>query len=196
MRQSLIILLILSIFTSCSNSTKKPDKSKSEKLTVESDEKKIDPARTELDIQKTFLDFVKLAKVPDSLNFDVDNVFYGDFNGDNKKDFASPVINLENGFYGLIIIHNDSNPKYRVFGAGNEINGQTNLDWIDKFKVIPKGRNIVPTLVDEKTGDIIGPDQTKTFKLIGDGILMSVDESHGGGILFWNGKNYEWYHIE
>ncbi|WP_160114093.1 hypothetical protein [Aquimarina sp. AU119] len=121
---------------------------------------------------------MKLAKVPDSLNFDIDNVFYGDFNGDNKKDFASPVINLENGFYGLIIIYNDANPKYRVFGAGNEINGQTNLDWIDKFKVIPKGRNIAPTLVDEKTGDIIGSDQNKIFKLIGDGISMSVDESH------------------
>ncbi|WP_271785407.1 hypothetical protein [Aquimarina algiphila] len=163
---------------------------------MESDKKKIDSVRTELDTQKTFPDFVKLANVPDSLNFDIDNIFYGDFNGDNKEDFASPVINLENGFYGLVIIHNNPEPKYLVFGAGKEVNGQTNLDWIDKFEIISKGQDIAPTLVDEKTGDIIGPDQSKAFKLIGDGISMSVDESHGGGVLFWNGKNYEWYHIE
>ncbi len=195
MKQNLIILIIL-IFTSCSYSTKKSKESKLEKSTVESVEKKIDSVPTELDIQKTFPDFVKLANVPDSLNFDIDNVFYGDFNGDHKEDFASPVINLENGFYGLVIIHNASEPQYRVFGAGKEINGQTNLDWIDKFEIIPKGQDIAPTLVDEKTGDIIGPDKSKIFKLIGDGISMSVQESHGGGILFWNGKKYDWYHIE
>jgi hypothetical protein len=72
----------------------------------------------------------------------------------------------------------------------------TNLDWIDTFKTIPKGEIIAPTLVDSNTGDIIGDDETQKFKLIGTGIYMHVDESEGGGILYWTGEKYDWYHIE
>ena len=196
MKSKLIFIALISLYYSCSERVKK------EKETDNRDESKNlkepinDSTPSNWDIYQTFPEFVKKTNVPDSLNFDLDNVFYGDFNGDNKRDFASPVINLENGFYGLIIIHNDPKPKYLLFGAGKEINGQINLDWIDKFEIISKGQDIAPTLVDERTGDIIGPDQSKIFKLIGDGISMRVDESDGGGILFWNGKNYEWYHIE
>jgi len=71
-----------------------------------------------------------------------------------------------------------------------------NLDWIDTFKPIARGEIVAPTLVDSSTGDIMGDDETKKFKLIGTGIYMHVDEADGGGILFWTGSKYEWYHIE
>lgn len=155
-----------------------------------------EPRPTQVDGQETFPDFVKNTTLPDSLLIDVDHVIYGDFNADRREDFASIVTNLENGFQGVLIIHNKDQQEYLVFGAGQEINGMKNLNWIDIFKTIPKGEMIAPTLVDSETGDIIGDDTTKEFRLLGNGIFMHVDEADGGGILFWTGDKYEWYHLE
>jgi hypothetical protein len=154
------------------------------------------PEAAKVDRHENFPDFVKNLDLADSLLIDVDKVIYGDFNADRKDDFASTVTNRENGFQGVLIIHNKDQQEYFVFGAGEEINGMRNLDWIDTFTTIPKGELIAPTLVDSATGDIIGDDQTKEFRLLGNGILMGVEEAGGGGILFWNGSGYEWYHIE
>jgi hypothetical protein len=148
---------------------------------------------TQVDGQGNFLDFVKNTDIPDTFLIDIDNVIYGDFNADQKEDFASIVTNLENGFQGVLIIHNKDQQEY---GAGQEINGMKNLNWIDTFRTIPKGEIIAPTLVDEETGDIIGADKTKEFRLLGNGIFMHVDEADGGGILFWTGEKYDWYHLE
>lgn len=64
-----------------------------------------------------------------------------------------------------------------------------NLDWIEVFKTLQKGQIISPTLVDEETGDIIGQDENQNFKLIGNGIYMSGEESHVNVIIFCDGKN-------
>lgn len=123
-------------------------------------------------------------------------MIYGDFNADQKDDFASTVTNLKNGFRGVLIVHSKDKQEYFVFGAGNEIDGMKNLDWIDIFKTVPKGEIIAPTLVDSVTGDILGPDKANEFRLLGNGIFMHVDETEGGGILFWTGDKYDWYHLE
>jgi hypothetical protein len=146
--------------------------------------------------QENFPAFVKNTHLPDSFLIDTDHVMYGDFNADQTEDFASIVTNRENGFRGVLIIHNKDKQEYFVFGAGQEINGMKNLDWIDIFTTIPKGELIAPTLVDAETGDIIGDDKTKAFRLLGNGIFMHVDEAEGGGILFWTGDKYQWYHVE
>ncbi|MDE3743880.1 hypothetical protein [Maribacter polysaccharolyticus] len=139
---------------------------------------------------------VDLTKVPDSLELIADNNLTGDFNGDNKTDFASLIKNKNNQKIGVLIIHNSKDQEKFVFGAGNEVNQMTDLDWIEVFETLPKGEVVSPTLVDIETGDIIGQDESLNFELIGNGIYMSVQESHGGGIIFWNGTEYEWYHIE
>jgi hypothetical protein len=139
---------------------------------------------------------VDLSKVPDSLELIADKNLKGDFNGDNKTDFASIVENKNNQKTGVIIIHNSSNKESFVFGAGKEVDNMTDLNWIEIFKTIPKGEIVAPELVDEETGDLLGTDESQNFKLIGNGIYMSVTETHGGGIIFWNGKEYQWYHIE
>jgi hypothetical protein len=95
----------------------------------------------------------------------------------------------------MIIEQNNSN-QYLIFGAGVEINGMTNLSWIEVFETLPIGEVIAPTLVDSESGDIIGPDESQEFKLIGNGIFMTIEEGHGGGIIFWNGAKYVWYHVE
>jgi hypothetical protein len=174
-----ILVLIL-----CSSSCK-------EKVGGKSETKK---EKTELKVEPT--EKIDLTKVPDSLELIADKSLTGDFNGDNKTDFASVVKNKNNQKHGVLIIHNSANQESFVFGAGKEIDRMTDLNWIEVFKTLPKGEIVSPTLVDEKTGDIIGQNESQYFKLIGNGIYMSVKESHGGGIIFWNGKEYKWYQIE
>jgi hypothetical protein len=187
------LLPILILLTACSRSKETDSVTTADTTATElTNELSTDQS----DKQQNFPDFVNYTNLPDSFLVDVDNVIYGDFNADEKEDFASIVTNLQNGFQGVLIIHNKQTPEYLVFGAGQEINGMKNLNWIDTFTTLPKGELISPTLVDSATGDIIGPDKTKEFRLLGNGILMHVDEADGGGILFWTGKQYEWYHLE
>ena len=80
-----------------------------------------------------FPEFVKNSNLPDSFLIDSGKVLYGDFNADQKDDFASKVTNSENGLQGVLIIHNNDQQEYFVFGAGQEINGMKNLDWIETF---------------------------------------------------------------
>ncbi|RIA10201.1 hypothetical protein OE09_2056 [Flavobacteriaceae bacterium MAR_2010_72] len=138
--------------------------------------------------------FVEL-KLPDSLEVIPNKNLIEDFNGDLKPDLATLVKNKRNSKIGVLIV-NHYNNKMFVFGAGKEVDNMTDLNWIEIFKTIPKGEIVSATLVDQETGDIIGQDESKNFKLIGNGIYMGVEESHGGGIIFWNGKEYQWYHIE
>ncbi|WP_233886002.1 hypothetical protein [Tenacibaculum piscium] len=180
MKFKLTLLVLILCFSSCKEKAERKTESK-----IESNKPKVEP------IEK-----FDLSKVPDSLELIVDKNLKGDFNGDDKIDFASIVKNKINQKIGVLILHNSENNKNFVFGAGKKNSEMTNLDWIEVFEILPKGEIVSPTLVDEETGDIIGQDESKSFKLIGNGIYMSVEESHGGGIIFWNGKEYQWYHIE
>lgn len=187
MRFTLTILVLILCFSSCKEKAERKTEPKKEKteLKAESNKPKVEP------IEK-----VDLSKIPDSLELITDKNLKGDFNGDNKTDFASIVRNKINQKIGVLILHNSENNESYVFGAGKEVSEMTDLDWIEVFEMLPKGEIVSPTLVDEETGDIIGQDESKNFRLIGNGIYMSVEESHGGGIIFWNGKEYQWYHIE
>jgi hypothetical protein len=180
MKIPIISFVLILCLLSCKEKTRKQSELNKEK--------------TELKIEPTGK--VDLTKVPDSLELIADKNLNGDFNGDSKTDFASIVKNKNNQKIGVLIIHNSSNQESFVFGAGKEIDNMTDLNWIEIFKVIPKGEIVAPELVDEETGDLLGPDESQNFKLIGNGIYMSVTETHGGGIIFWNGKGYQWYHIE
>jgi hypothetical protein len=189
MKRSWTILLLI---VGCARSTE------TSSVTTDTNEVQLttEPGKTQVDGNENFPDFVKNTHLPDSFLIDFDNVIYGDFNADQKEDFASIVTNLENGFQGVLIIHNKDKQEYLVFGAGQEINGMKNLNWIDAFRTMPKGEIIAPTLVHAETGDIIGGDKTKEFRLLGNGIFIHVEEADGGGILFWTGDKYEWYHLE
>ena len=89
---------------------------------------------------------------PDSLELLQGKTLDGDFNGDSKIDFASLVKNKNNHKVGVMILHQSENQDYFVFGAGKEVNGMTDLNWIEIFELIPKGETVAPELVDEKTG--------------------------------------------
>lgn len=120
-------------------------------------------------------------QIPDSLNLIAGQHLVGDFNGDNEMDFASLVENKNNQKIGVIILHISGNQENFVFGAGKEVDNMTDLNWIEVFKTLPKGEIVAPTMVDEESGDILSPEESQNFRLIGDGISMSVKEPHGGG---------------
>ncbi|WP_207435065.1 hypothetical protein [Sabulibacter ruber] len=120
----------------------------------------------------------------------------GDFNGDTLSDVAFLVQNLKTEEKGLLILHQKLPKEYFVLGAGSEVDGMTNLDWIEIFEKIPKGESVTSTLVDEETGDIIGPDSLHAVTLKGEGIYTHLAEACGGGIAYWNKNRYEWLHLE
>ncbi|KAA3437501.1 hypothetical protein [Rufibacter hautae] len=119
----------------------------------------------------------------------------GDFNGDNQQDIAFLVSHKRTGEKGILLLHQKTK-EYFVFGAGREIDGMTNLDWIEVFEKIPKGESVAQTLVDEETGDIIGPDSLHAVTLKGEGIATHLLEACGGGIIYWNKNKYAWLHQE
>lgn len=180
MKLSIKILVLILCFSSCKEKT----------------ERKIEQKKEDFELLVKPTQKIDFTKVPDSLELITDKNLKGDFNGDNKTDFASLVKNKYNQKTGVLIIHNSTNQDSFIFGAGKEIDRMTDLNWIGVFKVLPKGETVSPTLLDNETGDILGQDESQNFKLIGNGIYMKVEESHGGGIIFWNGKEYQWYHIE
>jgi hypothetical protein len=186
----LIAVVILTGALSCSRTTESVTSKPADSARIEKNQS------ANPEVHTSFPDYVRRTAIPDTFLLDSANVIYGDFNADQRQDYASKVTNLKNGFQGVMIIHDTDPPTYRVFGAGQEVHGMKNLDWINVFKVLPKGEIIAPTLVDSISGDIIGEDSAKRFKLIGNGIYMHVDEAGGGGILFWTGRTYEWYHLE
>lgn len=178
MRLIIKLLALVFCFTSCN----------------EGPDRKTELEKTKPEIQS--IEDAWLAKVPDSLELIAGKNLTGDFNGDNKADITSLVVNKINMKTGVLIIHDSKQQESYVFGAGNEVDHMTDLDWIQVFEILPKGEIISPILVDERTGDIVGADPDQSFRLIGNGIYMGVEESGGGGILFWDGNEYNWYHIE
>ncbi len=205
MKKFWILLLISTIFINCkaqSQNKKKNELSNSlmvGEYIITSNGVYPDSVLTKIEqtnLKKRLPEYLDLTKIPDSLELIADKNLTGDFNGDNLKDFASIVKNKKDQKIGVIIIHNSNIQENFVFGAGNKIDDLTDLNWIEIFKTLPKGETVSPTLIDKKTGDIIGQDESQNFELIGNGIYMSVGESHGGGILFWNREEYKWYHIE
>ena len=187
--KNLILIIILILLT---GSCKQNSEGNSESKQVKSDTilEKIKERGVKIP------DSIFISKFPDSLELISSKILKGDYNGDGKMDFTSMLNNKNDNQKGVIIVHNSDNYEVFIFGAGRKINQSTNLRWIQIFENIPKGEVVAPTLVDSKTGDIMGPDESQNFELIGNGILMDVEETHGGGIIFWNGKKYEWYHVE
>ncbi|MCB0744323.1 MAG: hypothetical protein KDC67_10495, partial [Ignavibacteriae bacterium] len=81
MRLPITILVLILCFSSCKEKAEKKSEPKTEE--------------TESQVQPT--EKVDLTKVPDSLELIADKNLIGDFNGDNKADFASLIKKKNNG---------------------------------------------------------------------------------------------------
>ena len=62
------------------------------------------------------------------------NFLTGDFDGDQKEDVAFLVVNSKSGEKGLIILHQDVENSYSVFGAGTVFEEMRDMDWIEFWR--------------------------------------------------------------
>lgn len=112
------------------------------------------------------------------------NPFYlrGDFDGDQKQDFALGILDKKTGRKGILIYHTGTKNHY-IIGAGRPLpngNGGDDLNWMDAWKVF----------VDKNVE--IGVGETKKITLKGEAILAIKTES-ASGIIYWTGREYRWY---
>ena len=96
-----------------------------------------------------------------------------DFNGDKKQDVAVLIRNKSSGKIGIAVVLRDKG--ITILGAGTPFgNGGDNFDWMDSWSISKKGKvNGTPTL-------------------IGDALLVEKMDS-ASAIVFWDGKEYQWY---
>lgn len=119
------------------------------------------------------------------------NPFYleEDFNGDGILDLALPVKEISSGKLGFAIIHGGKNEIF-IVGAGKLIKNGLDDDqsYIDVWKVNREKENLGTDLDDN--GDLI---ESQPLLLEHTSINILKTEL-GGGIIFWNGKEYEYLH--
>ncbi|MFC5270626.1 hypothetical protein [Adhaeribacter terreus] len=80
---------------------------------------------------------LKLDELYQLADFAKPSFIEGNFNNDNLKDVAALIFNKKTFEKGLLILHNGANKEYTVYGAGTEIQGMKDLDWIEIFERIP-----------------------------------------------------------
>ncbi|TCI93156.1 hypothetical protein [Tenacibaculum sp. M341] len=125
--------------------------------------------------------------------FKIDNrmnplYFEEDFNGDGHLDVTFPVRHIESKKVGFVIVHGNTEEVY-IIGAGNNIkNGLSeNMDYIDIWKINREKVN-EPGL-EENTGT------GKNGELILKNPSLQIEKSElGGGQIYWNGKEYVYFH--
>ena len=119
------------------------------------------------------------------------NPFYleEDFNGDGILDIALPIKEISSKKLGFVIIHGGKNEQF-IVGAGTLIKNALGDDqsYIDVWKLNREKENTGTEL--DENGDLI---ESKPVLLDNPSINILKTEL-GGGILFWNGTEYEYLH--
>jgi hypothetical protein len=111
-----------------------------------------------------------------------------DFNGDGNIDIALPIRQVNTGKVGFAIIHGVTN-KIHILGAGTEIkNGLSDdMNYIDIWKV--NRDKINEPGLEENTGT------GEKGELILENPSLQIEKSEvGGGQIYWNGKEYAYFH--
>lgn len=111
-----------------------------------------------------------------------------DFNGDGFYDLALPIIELSSDKVGFAIIHGQTKDVF-IVGAGVLIEDglSDDMDYIDIWRINREEKN-PPGLNEEGEIDPAGPLQTSNP-------TIEIEKSEvGGGLLYWNGKGYTYFH--
>lgn len=198
-----LILFITLILVSCSRNHKQGDRLNSDNLQNQIDTIRIVEYKTDtVFVEKVTHDrFYIIERLPywfvktDILNEDLLlkgeykfddrlNPLYleEDFNVDGEMDIALPIYNKNNGKKGIAIIHGQTN-NVSILGAGKKYkNGHS--DDINWFNIWFVNRNKINPQ---------GVDATEPLRLKNPSIQIEKSVV-GGGQLFWNGKEYEYFH--
>jgi hypothetical protein len=141
------------------------------------------------------LDFVRASSLPegvlevlkqmphadDYVLSDHLNPYYlqGDYDGDGALDTAVLVRNKSSRKAGIAIVHGRT-PAVALLGAGQDLEGMDEFDWMDAWSSQPKGA----------VGIGVGEEQALALK--GDAILAIKTEA-ASGLIYWDGKRFAWY---
>lgn len=130
-------------------------------------------------------DFQKEYQLDGRLN---PNFLEADFNGDGNIDLAIPIKQVKTEKLGFAIIHGQTNEVF-ILGAGTEPkNGLSDdLTYIDIWKI--NREKINEAGVEENTGT------GENGELILNNPSLQIEKSDvGGGLFYWNGKEYAYFH--
>ncbi|WP_326984344.1 hypothetical protein VUJ46_07370 [Chryseobacterium sp. MYb264] len=111
-----------------------------------------------------------------------------DFNGDGYKDVVIPIAESKSHKKGFAVIHGKTFEVF-ILGAGKLFKNALgdNLDYIDSWKINRKKEN--EPGVDEETGN------GKDGMLILEHPSIEIEKSElGGGQIYWDGKEYAYFH--
>lgn len=117
------------------------------------------------------------------------NPFYleEDFNGDGHLDIALSVMDTSSTYKGMVIIHGNSLEVFQVGVKKNSHSNLENLNWVDIWKINRRESN--EPGVDENSGT--GPKGELILKTPS----IQIEKSEiGGGLIYWNGKQYLYFH--
>lgn len=111
-----------------------------------------------------------------------------DFNGDGYLDLAIPIQEERTDKKGFAIIHGNTNEIF-ILGAGKEmVNGLSDdQSYIDGWRINREKTN--PPGVEEETGN-----GTEGELLLENNSIEIFKSEVGGGIIYWNGKTYAYFH--
>lgn len=128
--------------------------------------------------------FVTQAKFQTTYEIRTDlNPFYlrGDFDGDNKQDYALSIVDKKSQKKGILVYHAGTKLQY-VIGAGKSLVNRPDDDykWMDAWKVHTQ-RNVES-----------GVGETEKLTLKSEAILVLKLEA-SSGLIYWTGKEYRWY---
>lgn len=110
------------------------------------------------------------------------NPFYlrGDFNGDKKTDIAILVEDIRTNKIGIAIFHYGESRSF-IVSAGKKIgNGGDDFEWMDIWNVY-RNQPIRQ-----------GAGEGKPPVINAEALDVGKSQS-ASAIIYWNGKNYEWY---
>jgi len=111
------------------------------------------------------------------------NPFYlrGDFNGDKINDIAIPIIEKKSNKIGIAIIHTGTKEVF-IFGAGKRFTYLTDdCKYLDIWSV-------------DTPGVYKSHWEKYSVKVKYEAINIGKFEC-SGGLLYWDGKKYNWYHL-
>ena len=114
--------------------------------------------------------------------------FEADFNGDGNLDIALQVSQIETEKVGFVIIHGETNEMF-IIGAGTKVkNGLSDdINYIDEWKVNRDKINESGVGEDTRTGE-------KSVLILKNPSLTIEKSEVGGGQVYWNGKEYVYFH--
>ena len=196
-----ILLATAFLFQSCENKIEKQNDKFSTKPIAESNNKKaisvsddsVDKAlRKKLPIWLFDQNIISKGEISNKYAVDLrlkPIYIKEDFNGDNFEDIAFPIKELSSGKMGFVIIHGKTN-EINIVGAGKVIKKALgdNMDYIDIWEL--SRENEVTGTDEDENGDLI---ETPVIFLKFPSIRIEKSEL-GGGLIFWNGKEYEYLH--